>query len=58
MELDTTVNANMLRQPVAKEIRTYAQKLICLLQKSDAIWLYTTFLPNLNITEINIILSA
>lgn len=25
VELDTTVNANMLKQPVAKEIRTYAQ---------------------------------
>jgi hypothetical protein len=37
VELDTTVNANMLKQPVAKEIRTYAQKLICMLQKSDAI---------------------
>jgi hypothetical protein len=37
VELDTTVNSNMLKQPVAKEVRTYAQRLICMLQKSDAI---------------------
>lgn len=36
-ELDITINANMLKQPIAKEIRVYVQKLVCSLTNSDAI---------------------
>lgn len=37
IDLDITVNANMLKQPVAKEIRVYVQKLVCSLTGTDAI---------------------
>jgi hypothetical protein len=37
LELEISVNANMLKQPIAKELRVYVQKLICSLSKSDAI---------------------
>ena len=36
-ELDISVNANMLKQPIAKELRVYVQKLVCSLTESDAI---------------------
>ena len=37
VELELSVNANMLKQPVAKEIRLYVQKIICEVTKTDAI---------------------
>jgi hypothetical protein len=37
VELDITINANMLKQPIAKEIKVYVQKLVCTLTNTDAI---------------------
>jgi hypothetical protein len=37
VDLDITVNSNMLKQPIAKEIRVYVQKLVCSLTETDAI---------------------
>lgn len=35
IELDANVPANMLKQPLAKEIRTFIQKMACSIQNTD-----------------------
>lgn len=35
LELDVSVSPNMLKQPIAKEIRVFVQKLVCSLRRTD-----------------------